>query len=108
MAIKAKKKNKSHLREIPAAIKNFVISTHGFPISLVITIVLIMFVVFRMKAVEQDYQYSSLMKKIEKHMIENRELKAKKAGLLSVKNLRKIARNHKMQEPKQRQIIVIP
>lgn len=89
-------------------VKGFVLSTQGFPITLTLTILCILFVLFRMKGIEQDYQYSNITKQIDNVEIDGKELKAKKAQLLSVKNLREIAQKHQMHEPKQGQIIVIP
>ena len=68
----------------------------------------ILFVLFRMKSVEIDYKVSDVNKDIEKVMLENKELKAKKAKMLSVKSLKKMAKNHGLSQPKQDQIIVIP
>lgn len=68
----------------------------------------ILFVLFRMKSVEQDYKFHSYNKQIEDSIHENKELRARKAKLLSAKNLRTLAEKHNLNEPKQDQIIVIP
>ena len=47
-------------------------------------------------------------KKIEQVQLEGKELKAKKARLLSVKRLRGLAKKYNLSRPKQDQIIVIP
>jgi hypothetical protein len=88
--------------------KSIFFSAQGLPIVLSLVVITILFVLFRMKGVEMNYQLSSISKDIEKVKVEGKELKAKKAKLLSVNNLRKMARSYKLQQPKQKQIIVIP
>lgn len=66
------------------------------------------FVYSRMRRVEVQYQVNSIIKKIENENQKNKALKAKKADLMSVKNLKKIARKYNLKEPNQKQIIVIP
>ena len=67
----------------------------------------ILFVLFRMKSIEMDYKISSMNKDIEKVVLENKELGAVKAKLLSVRNLKKMAKKYDLKQPKQKQIIVI-
>ncbi len=99
----AKKKN-----SIKDKVKSVVFSTQGMPIFLTVAVLSFLFVLFRMKGVELDYQIISSKKEIERINSENKELKAKKAGLLSVKSLRRIAKKHSLKEPNKKQIIVIP
>jgi hypothetical protein len=61
-----------------------------------------------MKGVELDYKITAVNKDIEKVVLDNKELKAKKARLLSVKRLRKLASKYDLKQPKQKQIIVLP
>lgn len=61
-----------------------------------------------MKGVELDYKITSVNKDIEKVVLDNKELKAKKARLLSVKRLRTLASKYDLKQPKQKQIIVLP
>lgn len=68
----------------------------------------IMFVLIRMKGVEQQYKYNEIAQKIEKVTFDNKDLKARKARLLSVKNLRRFAKKYDLKEPSQKQIIVMP
>lgn len=103
---KAKKTTKSS--PFKEKLKSVFLSAQGLPIVLSLVVITILFVLFRMKGVEMNYQLSSISKDIEKVKVEGKELKAKKAKLLSVNNLRKMARNYKLQQPKQKQIIVIP
>lgn len=61
-----------------------------------------------MKGVEQQYKYNEIAQKIEKVTFDNKDLKARKARLLSVKNLRRFAKKYDLKEPSQKQIIVMP
>ena len=83
-------------------------STQGLPIVLSLTIIAILFVLFRMKGVEVDYKLNTVNAQIEEASLENKSLKAQKAKLLSVKRLRRLAVKHRFLEPKQEQIIVVP
>lgn len=89
-------------------IKELILSTKGFPIFLSITALAVLLVLFRMKKVEMDYAITRTNKEIEKVLFDNKELKAKKARMLSAEKLRKLAAVHKLDQPKQEQIIVIP
>ncbi len=93
--------------EIWSKIKSIILSTQGFPIFLAFTTLAVLFVVFRMKNVEMDYKISSTNKEIEKVVLDNKDLKAKKARLLSADKLRFLAEKHSLSQPKQNQIIVI-
>lgn len=62
---------------------------------------------FRMQCVEKDYALNEIREKTKKVSLINKELKAKKAELLSVKNLRSYARRYKLEVPNREQIIVI-
>lgn len=101
--IKRKTKNK-FLEKI---VKLFFSSSY-FPFILSISVLGLLFIMFRMKSIEQDYKFNGLNKKIEQSNNDNKDLKARKAKLLSAKNLRTMASNHNLTEPKQEQIIVIP
>ncbi len=94
--------------KISDKLKDTFFSSHGFPLSLTFITISILFVLFRMKGVELDYKVNEVNSKIEKSLLENKELKAKKAKLLSTKNLRSMATNHNLKQPTQKQIIVVP
>ena len=83
-------------------------SSQGMPLIMTLTIIAILFVLFRMKGVEADYNLNTVNTQIEKATLENKELKAKKAKLLSVGRLKRLAEKHKFSDPKQTQIIVVP
>ena len=89
-------------------LREIVFSTTGLPFFLTFTTLAILFVLFRMKNVEKDYQISKANRDIEKVLLDNKELKAKKARMLSSEKLRKLASIHHLEQPKQDQIIVIP
>lgn len=96
---KLKKKNRDYLKylkssETIALISLFFLSA-------------ILFVLLRMKAVDMGIELAKHNKNYESIISQNKELKAKKAGLLSAVNLRKFARKHKLHEPKAKQIIVV-
>ena len=89
-------------------IKGFIFSSQGFPLLLMFSVISVLFVLFRMKSVELDYKITEVNKEISRSRVEQKELSAKKAGLLSVNNLRKLAKRYKLKQPSQAQIIVIP
>ncbi|OIQ18446.1 MAG: hypothetical protein BM556_09325 [Bacteriovorax sp. MedPE-SWde] len=108
MASRTRSKKTVKKSPIKEKLKSVFFSAQGLPIVLSLVLITILFVLFRMKGVEMNYQLSSISKDIEKVKVEGKELKAKKAKLLSVNNLRKMAKSYKLQQPKQKQIIVIP
>ena len=91
-----------------SGIKNIIFSSQGFPIFLIVSVVAILFVMYRMKAVELDYEISNTNKNIEKSNLENKDLKARRARLLSTKDIKEMAREHDLRQPGQEQVIVIP
>jgi hypothetical protein len=68
----------------------------------------VLFVMFRMKGIEQAYQLNNLTKEIDRALIVNKELKASRARLMSVNRLRDHARDFNLKEPGPEQIILIP
>lgn len=88
--------------------KTIFFSSRGFPIILTFTVLAVLFVLFRMKGVELDYQINIVNKEIDEVSVENKELKARKARLMSVERLRSMAKQHGLAQPKQNQIIVVP
>ena len=89
-------------------IKKIVFSSQGFPILLTLVVLGMLFVLFRMKEVELDYEMIAVNKNISRIQLENKELQARKAKLLSIKRLRQLAKKYDLKSPKQEQIIVIP
>lgn len=101
MAIKKKKEN------FFGFAKNAIFSIQGFPLVLSFTILAVLFVLFRMKSVELDYKISETENKIEDASNESKDLKATRAGLLSVNNLRSYAKKYSLSQPTQEQIIIV-
>ena len=104
----ASSKKSSESFQLGNKIKEIIFSSQGFPLFLSFTSLAILFVLFRMKNVEMDYTISKTNREIEKVVLDNKELKAKKARMLSAEKLRKLASVHNLDQPKQDQIIVIP
>jgi len=87
--------------------KNFFMSNQVFPFVLIFFVIGISFVLFRMKGVDLDYKIADVRKDMKYVTQEGKELKAKKARLLSVRRLRSLASKYDLVRPKQKQIIVI-
>lgn len=102
------RKKKSTESVILGKLKSAIFSSRGFPLILTFATLGILFVLFRMKGIEMDYQISDVNKDIETVTIENKEIKAKKARLLSVNKLNELADKYDLKQPDQDQIIVVP
>jgi cell division protein FtsL len=87
--------------------KNFE-NSQGYPILITITFFAILIVLCRMKTLEVDYSINDLNNLISRSIVENKDLKAKQAKLLSSENLRRMAVKHDFNLPTQQQILVIP
>ena len=85
-----------------------VFTSQTLPLILAVSVIGIMFVLIRMKGIEQDYQYTDIAKRIKVQQIQNKELKAKRAQELSVKQLKAYAKKFKLEEPDEKRIIIIP
>ena len=85
-----------------------VFNSQTLPLIFVVSVLGIFFVLIRMKGVEQDYKYNEIAKRIKVQTIENKELKAKRAKLLSVKQLKAMAKKFKYKEPDEKHIIIVP
>ncbi len=89
-------------------IKRIFFSSQGFPIFLTGSVIAILFVLFRMKAVELDYDMIEIKDKTNDIQVESKQLDAEKARLLAVDRLRLLAKKYELHPPQQEQIIVIP
>lgn len=78
------------------------------PFTLTFSCMTVLFVTIRMKSIEQAYQLNGLNQQIEKVVVRNKELKAQRARMLSVKNLHAFAEKFNLKEPGPEQIILIP
>lgn len=61
-----------------------------------------------MKGIEQDYQYNEVAKLISKEKLQNKELKAQRAKLMSVKQLKGFAQKFDLKEPDEKHVLIIP
>ncbi len=85
-----------------------IIQSRAFKISVAFSLLGLCFVLVRMKRIEQDYEYTEISQKLSLTRNKIKEMKAKKAELLSIRNLRKIATKYKLKEPDHKHIIIIP
>ena len=104
MVRRAKKKQNIILKFI----SDRIITSQSLPLIFVVSILGVMFVLIRMKRIEQDYKYNELAKRIKVQKIQNKELKAQKAKELSIKNLKAYAKKFELSEPDEKRIIIIP
>lgn len=104
MVRKAKKKQNAFLKYISEKFFN----TQTLPLVFVVSVLGILFVLFRMKGIEQDYKYNEIAKRIKVQQIQNKELKAKRARELSVKKLKGYAVKYELEEPSEKKVIIIP
>ena len=89
-------------------ISDKVFTSQTLPLIFVVSILGIMFVLIRMKGIEQDYKYNEIAKRINVQKIQNKELKAKRARELSVKKLKAYAKKYDLNEPDEKRVIIIP
>ena len=108
----ATKKRKIQTKTKPSFARRFaqkyLLSSQALPFVITFTCLGLFFVLIRMKGIEQDYQYHEVSKAINQSKTENKELKAEKARMLSVKNLRTFAKKFNLKEPDEKQIVIIP
>lgn len=86
----------------------YVLTSQTMPLIFVLSTIGILFVLIRMKGIEQDYKFNELAKQIKIEKIENKELKAQRARMLSIKKLKAFSKKHKLEEPDEKHIIIIP
>ncbi len=89
-------------------LRGFLFHSKFFPIIFLSAFLGVLLVLFRMKSVEQDYSINNIDSETREISYTNKDLKAKKASRLSVKNLQTLAKKYNLESPKQKQIIVIP
>lgn len=102
-----KRKRRSKLKKKNFDIFKYLKSSETIALISLFFVSAILFVLLRMKAVDMGIELAKHNKVYEAVLTQNKELKAKKAGLLSTVNLRKYARKHNLKEPKAKQIIVV-
>ena len=89
-------------------IKEFFLNSKTLPLVFSFAVLGIMFVLVRMKGVEQDYSFNEIEKKTKVERVQNKELKAKRARHLSMKKLKAFAKKFDLSEPDEKRIIIIP
>jgi len=101
-------KRKSGDHPIKNFFNRYILTSQTFPLVCVLATLGVMFVLIRMKGLEQDYRFNDLAQKIEIERNENKELKAERARMLSIKNLRSFSKKYKLKEPDDKHLIIIP
>jgi hypothetical protein len=89
-------------------IKESLVNSQTLPLIFVVSVIGIMFVLIRMKGIEQDYKFNDIQKRVSIQQIQNKELKAKRARQLSMKKLKAYAKKFNLSEPDEKRIIIIP
>ncbi len=107
-ARKRRKTSKREESEIKLFFSKYIFTSQTLPFIFVFSVMGILFVLIRMKGIEQDYKFNEVAKTLKIKQIENKELKADKARLLSVKNLKGFAKRFNLKEPDEKHIIIIP
>ena len=87
---------------------DYIQNSQSMPIIFAFFVIGILFVLIRMKGIEQDYKLNEIEKQVKIHKIKNKELKAIRARELSVKKLKAYARKFKLSEPDEHRVIVVP
>lgn len=90
------------------SIKEKFFNSKTVPLIVAVTVIAASYVLIRMQSLEQDYKSEEVRKNLSRVNLKNKELKAKKAELISIQRLQKISKEHNLEEPKSKQIIVIP
>ncbi|MEX0798178.1 MAG: hypothetical protein WEB87_02450 [Bacteriovoracaceae bacterium] len=94
--------------EIKVFFSKYVFTSQTLPFVFIFSVLGILFVLIRMKGIEQDYKFNEVSKALKVKEIENKELKADKAKMLSVKHLKGFAKKFDLKEPDENHIIIIP
>jgi len=89
-------------------IKETFLNSQSMPLLFTFSIIGILFVLIRMKGIEQDYKHNDLNKRVKIQQTQNKELKAKRARELSIKKLKGFAAKFDLKEPDDKRIIIIP
>ncbi|MBC77321.1 MAG: hypothetical protein CME64_15050 [Halobacteriovoraceae bacterium] len=107
-ARKRRKTSKREENEIKLFFSKYIFTSQTLPFIFVFSVMGILFVLIRMKGIEQDYKFNEVAKTLKIKQIENKELKADRARMLSVKNLKGFAKRFNLKEPDEKHIIIIP
>lgn len=101
------RKRKSKIKKNKLNYLKYIKSSESIALISLFFVSAILFVLLRMKAVDMGIDLAKHNKVYESVLSQNKELKVRKAGLLSSGNLRKLAKKHYLREPKAKQIIVV-
>lgn len=104
MVRRARKKQDPFVKKV----KESLVNSQTLPLIFVVSVIGIMFVLIRMKGIEQDYQFNDIEKRVSIQQVQNKELKAKRARQLSMKKLKAYAKKFDLSEPDEKRIIIIP
>lgn len=104
----ARRKPKKSDNEIKLFFNKYIFTSQTLPFIALFSVLGIFFVLTRMKGIEQDYEYNEIAKQIKVEKIQNKELKAQRAKLMSVKKLKGFAKRFDLKEPDEKHVIVIP
>ena len=107
-ARKRRKTSKREENEIKLFFSKYIFTSQTLTFIFVFSVMGILFVLIRMKGIEQDYKFNEVAKTLKIKQIENKELKADRARMLSVKNLKGFAKRFNLKEPDEKHIIIIP
>tara|TARA_Y100000385_G_scaffold274285_1_gene317281 strand:+ start:385 stop:708 length:324 start_codon:yes stop_codon:yes gene_type:complete len=88
--------------------EKYILTSQTMPLIFVLSTIGILFVLIRMKGIEQDYKFNELTKQVKIEKIENKELKAQRARMLSVKKLKGFSKKFNLKQPDEKHIIIIP
>ncbi len=89
-------------------LKDFLLNSKTIPLIFSFSVLGIMFVLVRMKGVEQDYSFNEIEKRTKIQRVQNKELKARRARELSMKKLKAFADKYDLSEPDEKRIIIVP
>lgn len=89
-------------------INKYILTSQTMPLIFVLSTIGILFVLIRMKGIEQDYKFNELTKQVKIEKVENKELKAQRARMLSIKKLKAYSKKFNLKEPNEKHIIIIP
>lgn len=89
-------------------INKYILTSQTMPLIFVLSTIGILFVLIRMKGIEQDYKFNEVAKRIKIERLENKELKAQRARMLSIKKLKAFSKKFNLKEPDEKHIIIIP
>jgi hypothetical protein len=102
------KRNIKNIQSNRSFIPNFYNNRFKYLLLILAFILLgVLYVMVRMQSIEQDYAINEIAKKYQEKLIENKELKATKASMLSITQLEIFAKKHKLLEPSEKNIIII-